>query len=140
MLIGSIWSEIHAAAFSCFKIPMFCNFNLYLISNMSSSVNSDECTRTRLQTNGFVVVHSYLLLLFLFFTSQSTIFQWCQDGSSWFEPVLSSELSDSAGGEIRTNNSSITLPTEPLRSVSVHWYKLIFLWCLRIKKQARKSD
>ena len=65
MLIGSIWSEIHAAAFSCFKIPMFFNFNLYLISNMSYSVNSDECTRTRLQTNGFVVVHSYLLLLFL---------------------------------------------------------------------------
>ena len=32
-----------------------------------------------------------LYLLFTFFTNQSTIFQLCQDGSSWVEPVPSKD-------------------------------------------------
>ena len=31
----------------------------------------------------------FLLCLILIFTSQSTLFQSCQDGSSWVEPILS---------------------------------------------------
>ena len=53
-----------------------------------------------------------------FFTSQSTIFQLCRDGSSWVEPVLRINVSCSRtqrsdAGEAWTDNPSVST-TEPL--------------------------
>ena len=45
-----------------------------------------------------------------FFMSKSTIFQLCQDGSSWVEPgfnVSCSRTQPSAAGDARTRNSSV---------------------------------
>ena len=62
-------------------------------------------------------------VLFVCFMSRSTIFQSCQDGSSWVEPVLAT---------LQTSNSSIpsnALPTEPLNSTQGKQGTKIFQYC-----------
>ena len=69
------------------------------------------------KTNIFFYFRPNILLLCLiwFFTPQSTIFQLCQDGSSWVEPVLKVRINVSCSRtqrsdtcEARTSNPSVS--------------------------------
>ena len=57
---------------------------------------------------------TYTFILIWFFTSQSTVFQLCRDGSSWVEPVLSKDkcvllkVTCSDASEARTCNPSVS--------------------------------
>ena len=54
---------------------------------MSTFVNSED--PDEMQNNA--AFHRSLHCLILFFTSQSTMFLLCRDGSSWVEPALSKD-------------------------------------------------